>query len=242
MRTLMIGILLLLFAVFSFVALPILWVVGKINDRTRQKISHRIAASVLGVMLFLAGVKKTVIGTERVPRDRAVLFAINHRGYFDIIISLNTVPVLSGFVSKIELKKAFILNIWMDYLKCIFLDRKNSREGVKAILKGIDTVKSGTSVFIAPEGTRNKGEGVLPFKPGSLKIAEKTGCPIVPVAIVGSDAIFENQFPWVKSGRMVIEYGEPIYTDEYSKEEKVDFTELARSRVAQMYEKNSIKT
>lgn len=54
------------------------------------------------------------------------------------------------------------------------------------ILAGIEKVRRGVSVWIFPEGTRNKNEqlsDLLPFKEGSLKIAEKSGCPVVPVAI-----------------------------------------------------------
>ena len=45
--------------------------------------------------------------------------------------------------------------------------------------------KHGISICIFPEGTRNKGEelSLLPFHNGSFKIAEKTGCPIIPMSL-----------------------------------------------------------
>ncbi len=41
-------------------------------------------------------------------------------------------------------------------VNCLFLDRKNIKEGLKMILQGIEKVKNGVSIWIFPEGTRNR--------------------------------------------------------------------------------------
>lgn len=104
----------------------------------------------------------------------------------------------------------------MQYLYCLFLDRENAKEGLKTILKAIEYVKNGISIFIFPEGTRNKGEelSLLPFKDGAFRIATKTGCPIVPVSLNNTADILENHFPHIKKTHVVIEYGKPIYPNE----------------------------
>jgi 1-acyl-sn-glycerol-3-phosphate acyltransferase len=88
------------------------------------------------------------------------------------------------------------------------------KQSMKVILTAIDHIKNGISIFIFPEGTRNREQedsaNVLTFKDGSFKIAQKTGCKIVPVAITGTAEIFENHFPWVKPSKVVIEYGKPV--------------------------------
>lgn len=239
MRTFMVGIFLFLFGISSIVLLPLTWILYKIDSNSAQRFTQKLAKTIFGIVLFLSGVKKTVIGIDRIPRDRAVLFIINHRGFYDVILALNTVPVLASFVAKKELNKIYGLRLWMRALKCAFIDRRNPREGLKAILKGIDNIKSGTSMFISPEGTRNKGEKLLPFKPGSLKMAEKTGCPIVPVAITNADHVLENHIPWIRSANMTIEYGEPIYLEELSSEKKAELYEIARNRVQTMLENNA---
>jgi 1-acylglycerol-3-phosphate O-acyltransferases len=239
MRTIIVVLYLVIFGVFSLFALPFLWLVGKFNEKLKQKISQNIVKSAFGKILFISGIKKNVIGLERVPRDESVLFIFNHRGFFDIILAYYTVPVLASFVSKKEIAKVPGLRVWMRNIKCVFLDRENPREGIKAILKGIENIQRGTSMFISPEGTRNSAEGLLPFKPGSLKMAEKAGCPIVPVAITNSDKVFEDHLPWIKSNRMTIEYGEPIYIHELSKESRAELLELSREEVLKLYEKNT---
>ena len=238
MRTILVFLYLTLFGIFSLIALPLLWLVGKFNEGLKQRISQRIVKSAFGKVLFFSGIKKKVIGVERIPKDEAVLFIFNHRGFFDIILAYYTVPVLSSFVSKKEIAKVPGLRLWMRNIKCVFLDREIPREGIKAILKGIENIQRGTSMFISPEGTRNSGEGLLPFKPGSLKMAEKAGCPIVPVAITNSDKAFENHLPWIKSTQMTIEYGEPIYIHELPKEARAELLEISREKVLRLYESN----
>lgn len=238
MRIILVGLYLTIFGIFSIIALPLLWLTGKFNLGLQHRISQRIVKLAFGKVLFLSGIKKKVIGVERVPKDRSVLFIINHRGFFDVILAFYTVPVLSGFVSKKEIAKVPGLRLWMRLIRCVFLDRENPREGIKAILKGIENINKGISMFISPEGTRYSGDGLLEFKPGSLKMAEKAGCPIVPVAITNANKVFEDHLPWIKPAEMTIEYGEPIYIQELSKEARTKLLEHCREKVLELYEKN----
>ena len=238
MRIILVSLYLFIFGIFSIIALPLFWIIGKFNSGLRNRLSKKTVKLGFGKVLFLSGIKKKVIGVERVPKDQPVLFIFNHRGFFDVIMAFYTVPVLSGFVSKKEIAKVPGLRIWMKFINCVFLDRENPREGIKAILKGIENIKSGISMFISPEGTRYSGEGLLEFKPGSLKMAEKAGCPIVPVAITNANKVFEDHLPWIKATQMTIEYGEPIYIQELAKEARAELLEHCRERVLELYEKN----
>jgi 1-acyl-sn-glycerol-3-phosphate acyltransferase len=170
-------------------------------------------------VLFISGTKITAIGKENMPNE-ATLYVGNHRSFFDILIMCTQHNELMGFVAKDSLGKIPSLRIWMRYIYCLFLNRKDLKQGMKTILQAIEYIKQGVSIAIFPEGTRNKGEelSVLPFKEGSFKIALKTGCPIVPVAINNSADIFESHFPKIKKNHVVIEYGKPIYPKELDKE------------------------
>ena len=111
------------------------------------------------------------------------------------------------------------------------------KEGLKTILLGIDQVKRGISICIFPEGTRNRNENeadLLPFKEGSLKIAEKTGCPIIPMALTGSADIFENHFPWIRSAHVTLQYGEPIYPKDLSKEDQKRLGSYTQRKIIEM--------
>ena len=122
----------------------------------------------------------------------------------------------------------------MRKLHCLFLDRSSLRAGLDTILKAIEQVKQGISIFIFPEGTRSQGDEMLPFKEGGMKISEKTGCPVIPVAILGTDNIFENHIPFVRPADVTIYFGEPIYTTQLERAEKKHLGERCRGIIEGM--------
>ena len=211
---------------FLILSIPLLiWErhLGKKNPAKKNTQSLRIVQSVFRLILKVAGVHVTVKGLENGPTDRAVLYVGNHRSYFDILVGYTTVPTLLGFVAKKEMERYPLLSNWMHNVNCLFLDRENLKEGLKTILTGIEKVKQGISIWIFPEGTRNRNEDILellPFKEGSLKIAEKSGCPIIPVAMTGTAEVFEKQFPRMKSSNVTIEFGTPIIIRDLEPEQK----------------------
>lgn len=225
----MIRFILVVFTLLSFLVLsiPILaveWVIGQIDPEKRDWHSFRIIQTMLRFILErLTGSTVTVKGLEHIPKDRAVLYVGNHRSYFDILVGYTTVPGLTGFIAKKEMLRYPILRVWMIYAHCLFLDRGDMKKALKTILKGIERIKAGISIWIFPEGTRSRGKdplNMLPFKEGSLKIAEKTGCPVIPVAITGTQEIFEAHLPFMRPSHVVIQYGEPIYIKDLSPEDR----------------------
>lgn len=237
-RFLLVLIFLIFFFLFSLIALPIEWLIGKCSKQTKDISSLRIVQGSFKIILFLSGVKTTVIGAENIPTDEPVLYIGNHRGFFDVIISYTFMKNATGFVAKKEMNKVLIVRRWMYNLYCLFLDRENMKEGLKTILQGIDYIKDGKSIVIFPEGTRNKGEGIQEFHAGSFKFAEKTGCKIIPVVQNNTDAIFERQFPFLKSAHTVIEFGKPIDINALPKEERKKIASYTHDIIEKMYEKN----
>lgn len=221
-RTLFIIIFLLLYFIYSIPALFIIWLIKKIskNEHLVSRIAQAHVSWAFNVICFIGGIKKNIIGVENVPKDTPVLYVANHRSYFDIIVAYSELPTLTGFVSKKEIKNVPFIAQWMIFLKCLFLDRNDIKAGMKTILTGIEQIKDGYSIFIMPEGTRNHTKTMLPFHEGSFKFARKTGCPIIPVAISNADAAFENHFPFIGNATVTLLFGEPIYLDKLSAEDK----------------------
>lgn len=229
---------------YLILSIPILlaeWVVGKFNPRAKDISSLRIIQTVFRFILKVTGADITIIGHENVPKDQAVLYIGNHRSFFDILLTYVHCPDLTGYVAKKEMAPIPLLSIWMRYLHCLFLDRKDIKEGMKTILTAIEKVKNGISICIFPEGTRNKGDDeleLLPFHEGSFKIATKSDCPIIPMAISNSAEIFENHFPKIKPCKVVVEYGKPIYPEQLSKEDKKRLGAYTQGIILEMLKKN----
>lgn len=181
-------------------------------------------------VLDKVGVDVKVEGLENIPEE-ACCFVANHQGNFDILAILGIIDEPMGFIAKKEMEGFPIVSWWMKQMQCVFMDRKNIREALKAINKGSEILKSGHSMVIFPEGTRSKGHKIGEFKKGSLKIATKSKAPIVPISIDGSYRIFEEHKGWVKKGEIKLVVGKPIYLDELSKEEQKDISEIVKNKI-----------
>ena len=237
LRIAIVGLFVFLFLALSIPVLLVEWIVGKFNSEEKERSCFHIIQWAFRTVLKLCGTQVTVYGEENIPTDRSVLFVGNHRSIFDILLVYSTVKRPTGIIAKQELKKVPLLNVWMNNIGCFFLDRKNIKEGLKMVLNAVDKVKGGMSILIFPEGTRSRDEGVvLPFKGGSFKIAEKSGCDIIPFAIINSAQIFENHKPAIKKTKVIISYGEPIHTSEYDRKEYKEIPEMARNRVIELHD------
>ena len=236
-----IGVVIFLF-LFLILGIPVLgieWLIGKVSKKTADYQNLRIVQWAFRVILSIAGVKVTVIGEENVP-DEPVLFIGNHRSYFDILVTYSRCKRLTGYVANKEMLSYPLLRDWMKRLYCLFLDRDNMKEGLKTILQAIDYVKQGISICIFPEGTRNTGEELtmLPFHQGSFKIAEKSGCAIVPMSLNNTAEIFENHFPRIKKTHVILEYGKPIYPKELDKDEKKRLAQTCQDIIQETITRN----
>jgi 1-acyl-sn-glycerol-3-phosphate acyltransferase len=239
MRLILAGLFLLVFFIISIPLYLIELIIGRFNHRAMVASSQKIVVGAFHIILFISGVKTTVIGRENVPKNEPVLYIANHRSYFDVPVAYASIPTLTGFMAKKEIAKIPFVSYWMRFLQCLFLDRDDIKQGLKTVLKAIEQVKAGYSIFISPEGTRSQGTEMRPFKEGSFKIAEKTGCAIIPVSISNTDEVFENHVPWIHSAHVIIEYGTPIYPKELSKEQQKFLGSYVQEIIRETLHKNS---
>jgi 1-acyl-sn-glycerol-3-phosphate acyltransferase len=166
----------------------------------------------------------TIEGKENIPEGPCA-FYVNHQGYGDVPTMFKVCEGKQvGFVAKEDAKKIPLIGKWIESTEGVFIKRGETREGLKAIKEGAEKLKNGYSLIIFPEGTRNKNSAdptdIGEFKDGSFKIASKTGCKIVPVAITGTNKVFEDHFPYIKSANVIIEYGKPITIKELEPEDQ----------------------
>lgn len=230
--------------IFAILSLPILlveWIIGKFNPRLQSVSSFKIVRFEVKIIIWLAGTRVTVIGKEKVPTDKSVLYICNHRSYLDILLTYSLCHAPTGYIAKKEIRKIPILSIWMKFCHCLFLDRDDIRQGMETILKAIEYIKEGISVCIYPEGTRNTNESeveLLPFHEGSFRVSTRSGAPIIPVSISNSREIFESHFPRVKACHVILEYGDPIDPNQYDRMQQKHLGELTRQIIHDTLEKN----
>lgn len=172
------------------------------------------------------GIELDVVGLENIPNEPCV-FIGNHTSILDIPIVFYTVNRMVGFIAKKEVLKVPVLGFWLRRGHCIPLDRENPREAIKVINEGVEKLKVGYSMMIFPEGTRNKEGAVGEFKKGSLKLATKAKSPIIPVSIDRAYRSFEKDRQF-KPNKIKVVFGEPIRTDNISREDEKVLHEKVR--------------
>ncbi|STO09034.1 lysophospholipid acyltransferase family protein [Exiguobacterium aurantiacum] len=181
---------------FSFfavlpVTLPFMNKAKKLETPERYGYVQGVAYKWASFLLKVAGAEVRVHGQQHIPNE-PVVYVANHQGNFDVPIMITATKHPKAFISKIEVQKFPIIPRWMELMGCIFIDRSDRRQSIKAIRSGVDTIKSGQSIIIFPEGTRSKGGPIKEFKAGSLTLATSSGAKIVPVAIQGSHHLLET--------------------------------------------------
>lgn len=195
-------------------------------------------------LLFLCGTRIHVRGEENLPSpDTPALYVSNHRSYFDIIVTQTVLNRPVGFIAKKEFRKIPFFRGYMTDIGCVYLDRKNVREGLKTMNEATQLMKGGLSMGLYPEGTRNKGEGLLPFKEGGYRIAERSSSPIVLVALTGTREIYEGNRPChVKATDVTISFSRPFYPHQMERTERKAFYNSIPDRMAEMLKESSMNS
>ena len=183
-------------------------------------------------LLGIAGCKVGVKGLENIPENQTVLYVGNHQSNFDIPLAITYLPKTKGFIAKIELLKMPFVRDWMKHMQCIFMDRSDMRQQVKSITQGIKTLKEGQSMVIFPEGTRSPDGEIKAFKPGGLKLATKSGVPIVPITIKNSKEIMKKGSLLIRPANVEIIISEPIWIEAEMNKDTVTLTETVQSIIA----------
>ena len=158
----------------------------------RERINYCIAKIWALSLIKISACEMIITGRENIPKEGGLCFVCNHGSIFDIALLLAYTGRLTGFIAKKELMYIPLLNLWIPVLGGLYIDRNNLRKGLKTINKGISRIKAGGAMAVFPEGHRSRGQGLLPFRPGALKLATQAQAPIVPVAISGSYDVFEK--------------------------------------------------
>lgn len=177
------------------------------------------------------GAKVTVVGRENLPaQSEGLCFVSNHQGIFDIPLVVGYIPVLMGFIAKIELKKIPMLNTWLWAIGSILLNRKSPRSAISAIKDGVERIRGGQSLCIFPEGTRSRSNRMGHFKPGSLKLAFRSDALIVPLTIKNCYRVFEERGQ-IRTADVVLHIHPPVKTEGLSDQEQKDLTESLKTTI-----------
>ena len=154
-----------------------------------------------------------VIGKENIPKDGPLIFAGNHKHAVDPTMVMSSTNRVVHYMAKEELFKG-LHGILFRKIGLIKIHRGKSNP--QAVIEAENILNAGGTIGIFPEGTRNKGqEELLKFRYGTVRIAKKTGTPILPFAIKNKYKIFKKS--------VIIEFGKPIDVSNMEVEEANEY-------------------
>ena len=175
-------------------------------------------------ILWTFGIKINVKGLENIDFTKPYIFVSNHASMADI----PTVMVaLKGKVNIVFKKELTWVPIWgwaLRFGPFIMIDRSNPRDAMASIERAVQTIRSGQSVILFPEGTRTNNGKLQPFKRGAFTLAAKSGVPVVPMTINNTYGIMPKGTFSVKKADISVILEKPILT--VGLESKTDELEL----------------
>lgn len=160
-----------------------------------------------GLRLFFSFIEDlTVRGLENLPEKGAIILASNHLTNYDVFPMQLALPRPIFFMGKSELFEQSFLDLVFRQLGGFPVYRGAQDEW--AIHHARRVLDHGQVLGIFPEGKRSQGRGLRAGKTGAARLAITSGCPILPLAIWGTQKIF-NTFP--RRTPVQIRLGELIY-------------------------------
>lgn len=190
------------------------------NFRLSRRIANPISLNWARWLVRISGARVTVVGKVDVPDDQPVMVVSNHQGDFDIPLLMVHLGRPVGFIAKRSLGKIPSIGSWMRLSGCLFLERESPRQAVLLVRQAIESLHTGDSLVIFPEGTRSGTSEMQEFKRGSLSIGPKAGVPILPVTIDGSWQLKRPGNLWVRGADVTITIGATIPTAEMPRDEQ----------------------
>ncbi len=167
--------------------------------------------SKLMVRIFLLPV--TVEGRENLEPEQSYVFVANHQGAFDIFLIYGYLGRNFKWMMKRELERIPFVGYACRKARFIFVDKRNPGKVRETYGMARETLRSGMSLVVSPEGARTFTGQMCDFKKGAFMLSDELQLPIVPLTINGSFDVLPRMkdWHWVSWHPLRLTIHQPIY-------------------------------
>ena len=191
------------------------------------------------LIFWLVRVDHRIIGWDALPEAirserQPVIFMANHESNLDPPVLVGVLPIPAVYLAKAEIKWMVPIGWAAMMAGTIFIDRGNRERAIQSLHRAADEIRGGKNVLLFPEGTRTRTGELLPFKKGGFALAQEAGVPIVPLAAIGGYDMLPPGTVWIRPGRYIVVFGEPVYPADFESREAL--MEEVRARIVALKE------
>jgi putative phosphoserine phosphatase / 1-acylglycerol-3-phosphate O-acyltransferase len=192
--------------------------VGLLNRSRRQ--AANVAASIgPDLALSVAGVELRVRGAENLWSDRPAVFIFNHQSSIDVAVIGSLVRRDISGVAKKEAARDPRFALIGYVIDIAYIDRSDPKQARAALEPAVERLRNGTSIAIAPEGTRSSTPRLGRFKRGAFHLARQAGVPLVPIVIRNAGDVMWRGSLVIRPGTIDVAVLEPIPTDRWNRDD-----------------------
>jgi 1-acyl-sn-glycerol-3-phosphate acyltransferase len=189
---------------------------GRPSRTTR--ISYAIVRGLIRLVATVLG-RVRIVGAEHVPGDGPFVLAPVHRSNVDFALTALITPRPMRYMGKDSIWRSKALGRFVSMLGAFPVHRGSAdRESLRVCM---EVIEAGSSVVMFPEGTRRFGPTVEDLFDGPAYVAARTGVPIVPMGIGGSERMMPKGAKMLKPSKLVLVVGEPIAPPDRAAGERV---------------------
>ena len=208
------------------------------SDPRKQNLCERSWANNL---LWIAGVKVTVEGLERLKPGESYVFASNHLSYLDTPVVLARIPAHFRFLAKSGLFRVPFMGWHLSRAGHISVPLDEPRAALKTLSKAAELLRAEKiSLLIFPEGGRSETGVMQEFKDGAAYLAIKGQVPLVPIVLIGVRDRLPMHSLTFSRGPVRLIVSDPIPTAGLRLSDRAALTQTVRDRIAGMLENKEL--
>lgn len=185
-------------------------------------------------LLEQAEIEVTTYGLEHAPPGETFVIMSNHQSLYDVPVLFQALHRRIRMVAKTELFKIPVWSAAMRAAGFVEVDRQNRERAIASLNRAKKALAEGTSIWIAPEGTRSDTGKLGAFKKGGFHLALDTGARILPATILGTRKVLVARGGQVNPGAHVtVTLSAPIASSDYGEARKEELIAKVRESIAQ---------
>lgn len=171
----------------------------------------------------------TVTGRHHEPRTGPVIVVCNHLSDLDPLVIGSALRRPVSYMAKEELFRVPLLRWWIR--ACGAFPVRRGEADRQAVRTALEVLHRGGVLVMFPEGTRGRTRTLRPPEPGAAMLALRTGAPLLPAAILGTDHVLPRDARRLRLSRITVRLGAPVRVEHKGRRPGADGSRPSREDI-----------